>query len=109
MPELTCEGCQARWTAGLDDLINSGYWPATLHFSTIYETDLFYTFEDMKMASPGMSFQAYVRMLEKRTVRFGRVSISFFILQDNKYAGVLKLKGICLKKCFVLFPFNIDW
>ena len=74
---------------------------------TVY--DYFYTFEDMKMASPGMSFQAYLRMLEKRTVRFGRVSISFFILQDYKYAGVLKWKGICLNISFVLFPFNIDW
>ncbi|KAF3837679.1 hypothetical protein F7725_009447 [Dissostichus mawsoni] len=45
MPELSCHTCDATWAAGLDDLIQSGYWPATLHFSTIYETDVFYSFE----------------------------------------------------------------
>ncbi|KAI4829812.1 hypothetical protein KUCAC02_001477, partial [Chaenocephalus aceratus] len=50
MPELSCHTCDATRAAGLDDLIQSGYWPATLHFSTMYETDVFYSFEEMKMA-----------------------------------------------------------
>lgn len=75
MPELACEACAATWTTGVDDLLRSDYWPATLHFATIYATDVFFSFEEMKMAAPGLSFQAYLRMLDQRTLRFGRVSI----------------------------------
>ncbi|KAI9537266.1 hypothetical protein NQZ68_026396 [Dissostichus eleginoides] len=39
MPELACEACAATWTTGVDDLLRSDYWPATLHFATIYATD----------------------------------------------------------------------
>lgn len=52
MQELSCLGCQASWNAGVDDLIRSGYWPAT----TIHEADLFCHFEDKEMALVGMSF-----------------------------------------------------
>ncbi|XP_026104409.1 uncharacterized protein LOC113075981 [Carassius auratus] len=72
MPELSCEACQATWTAGVGDLNLSDYWPATLHFATIYATDVFFSFEEMKMAAPGLSCQAFLRMLDQRTVRFGR-------------------------------------
>ena len=80
MPQLSCERRQASWEAEVEDLLESGYWPATLNYATIYEADLFHSFEDMKMASPGLSLQAFLRMLEKRTVRFGRVSTQFFSL-----------------------------
>lgn len=75
MPDLSCESCQASWTAGVDDLIGSNYWPATLQFSTVYATDIFFSFEKIKMASPGLSCQAFLKMLDHRTVHFGRVSI----------------------------------
>lgn len=75
MPELSCGACHATWVAAVDDLIQSDYWPATLHFATIYATDVFTSFEEMKMAAPGLSCQAFLRMLDQRTVRFGRVSI----------------------------------
>lgn len=106
MPELSCERCQATWTAGVDDLILSGYWPVTLNFATIYEEDLFFTFESLKMASPGMSCQAFLGMLEKRTVRFGRVSISFFIFAASYIFYVLILEVlflIVLCFCFLFF------
>ncbi len=50
MPELACEARKATWTAGVEDLLRSDYWPATLHFATIYATDVFFSFEEMKMA-----------------------------------------------------------
>lgn len=75
MPDLSCDSCQASWTAGVDDLIRSNYWPATLKFSTIYATDVFFSFENIKMASPGLSCQAFLKMLDQRTFHFGRVSI----------------------------------
>ncbi len=65
MPELGCEACQATWGAGLDNLIRNEYWPATLHFATIYLTDIFHSFEEMKMAAPGLSCQALLRMLDR--------------------------------------------
>ena len=55
MPELACEACKATWTAGVEDLLRSDYWPATLHFATIYATDVFFSFEEIKMAAPGLS------------------------------------------------------
>ncbi len=91
MPELSCEACQATWAAGVVDLNRSDYWPATLHFATIYATDVFFSFEEMKMAAPGLSCQAFVRMLDQRTVRFGRVSIEFIyptVLLISLYCGV---------------------
>ncbi len=45
----------------------------------------------MKMAAPGLSCQAFVRMLDQRTVRFGRVSIEFIyltVLLISLYCGV---------------------
>ncbi|MEQ2167018.1 hypothetical protein GOODEAATRI_034521, partial [Goodea atripinnis] len=71
MPELVCEACDATWTSGVHDVNLSDYWPATLHFSTLYGTDVFFTFEEMKMAAPGLSCQAFLKMLDQRTVRFG--------------------------------------
>ncbi|XP_034738953.1 uncharacterized protein LOC117951366 isoform X1 [Etheostoma cragini] len=104
MPELSCEGCQATWTAEVDDLIQSGYWPATLNFATVYEEDLFFTFESMKMASPGMSCQAFLRMLEKRTVRFGRtgkLSSDSFQKSFFEWAAVqYEVDAICKEKQF---------
>ncbi|MEQ2245856.1 hypothetical protein ILYODFUR_032239, partial [Ilyodon furcidens] len=72
MPELVCEVCDATWTSGVHDLNLSDYWPATLHFSTLYGTDVFFTFEEMKMAAPCLSCQAFLKMLDQRTVHFGR-------------------------------------
>ncbi|KAF3854446.1 hypothetical protein F7725_022501 [Dissostichus mawsoni] len=37
-----CDACHATWAAGVDNLIRSGYWPAILQFSTIYDTDVFH-------------------------------------------------------------------
>ncbi|CAM4568525.1 unnamed protein product [Leuciscus chuanchicus] len=72
MPEMKCEACKATWSAGVDDLVRNDYWPATLHFSTVYATDVFCSYEELKMAAPGLSCQAFLRMLDQRTVRFGR-------------------------------------
>ena len=49
VPELTCETCHASWTPGVGDLIKSSYWPATLNFSTIYDTDIFRSFQELKV------------------------------------------------------------
>ena len=76
MPEMKCEAYKATWSAGVDDLFHNDYWSATLHFSKVYSTDVFHSYEELKMAAPGLSCQAFLRMLDQRTVRFGRVSIS---------------------------------
>ena len=84
MPDLTCEVCNTSWTAGVHDLINSNYWPATLQFATVYATDVFLSFQELKMASPGLSCQAFLRMLDQRTAHYGRVRI-YLILPTNVY------------------------
>ncbi|KTG05832.1 hypothetical protein cypCar_00040498, partial [Cyprinus carpio] len=73
MPEMKCEACKTTWSPGVDDLVRNDYWPATLHFSTVYSTDVFYSYEELKMAAPGLSCQAFLRMLDQRTLRFGRI------------------------------------
>lgn len=105
MPELSCEACQATWAAGVVDLNRSDYWPATLHFSTIYATDVFFSFEEMKMAAPGLSCQAFLRMLDQRTVRFGRTGKistdsfqkSFFEWEAVRY----EVDKICKEEPFI--------
>ncbi|XP_041929083.1 uncharacterized protein LOC121693604 [Alosa sapidissima] len=72
LPSLRCATCQATWNAGLPDLVASGYWPATPNFETIYSTDLFRSHSKIKLRAPGLSRQAFLGMLEDRTVAFGR-------------------------------------
>ncbi|XP_056121567.1 uncharacterized protein LOC130099786 [Rhinichthys klamathensis goyatoka] len=72
LPQIRCKACEATWSPGVDDLIRNDYWPATSHYSTVYATDVLFSFEELKMAAPGMSSQAFLRMLDQRTVRFGR-------------------------------------
>ncbi|XP_026116848.1 uncharacterized protein LOC113095716 [Carassius auratus] len=59
MPELSCEACQATWAAGVGDLNLSDYWPATLHFATIYATDVFFSFEEMNMSTLSQHYYYY--------------------------------------------------
>ncbi|XP_055789100.1 uncharacterized protein LOC129861926 isoform X2 [Salvelinus fontinalis] len=72
VPVLTCTTCLSTWTANLADLIKNGYWPATVNCDTIYQVDLFSSFEELKVSAPGMSRLAFMRILEQRTDYFGR-------------------------------------
>ncbi|XP_030294098.1 uncharacterized protein LOC115594270 isoform X2 [Sparus aurata] len=104
MPELACETCNAKWTAGINDILRSDYWPATLHFATIYATDVFFSFEEMKMAAPGLSCQAYLRMIDQRTVRFGRtgrISGDSFLKSFFEWEAVqYEVDSICKEEPF---------
>ncbi|KAK5895521.1 hypothetical protein CgunFtcFv8_009208 [Champsocephalus gunnari] len=71
LPQINCT-CRKTWSIGMGDLVESGYWPATVNFETLYAVDLFTTYEDLKITAPGMSQQAFVSMLEHRTKLFGR-------------------------------------
>ncbi|XP_035006830.1 uncharacterized protein LOC118103835 [Hippoglossus stenolepis] len=71
LPHGSCS-CGKTCSVDIADLVKSGYWPATVNFETLYAVDLFSTFEDLKVAAPGMSRQAFVSMLEHRTKVFGR-------------------------------------
>ncbi|XP_051251061.1 uncharacterized protein LOC127360650 [Dicentrarchus labrax] len=59
----------------------------------------------MKMASPGMSFQAYLRMLEKRTARFGRtgkISSDSFQKSFFEWAAVqYEVDSTCKEEKFI--------
>ncbi|XP_034556273.1 uncharacterized protein LOC117824805 isoform X2 [Notolabrus celidotus] len=71
LPTLSCS-CGKTLSVSIGDLVESGYWQATVNFETVYEVDLFTTYEDLKITAPGMSRQAFVSMLEQRTKLFGR-------------------------------------
>ncbi|KAM9400839.1 uncharacterized protein ACWYII_030647 [Salvelinus alpinus] len=72
VPVLTCTTCFSSWTANLADLIKNGYWPATVNCDTIYQVDLFSSFEELKVSDPGMSCLVFMLILEQRTDFFGR-------------------------------------
>ncbi|XP_038154923.1 uncharacterized protein LOC119792381 isoform X2 [Cyprinodon tularosa] len=101
MPELGCEGCEASWTCGVHDLNLTEYWPATLHFSTLYATDVLFTFEEKKIAAPGLSCQAFLKMLDQRTIRFGRtgkISADSFLKSFFEWEAVRHELDKMLKK-----------
>ncbi|XP_059918294.1 uncharacterized protein LOC132465616 isoform X2 [Gadus macrocephalus] len=72
LPLVTCKSCLKTWTPGLKDLQSNGYWPGNVDFQTVYSTDVFHTFEEFKVSAPGLSRQAFVKMLDNRTSNFGR-------------------------------------
>ncbi|XDV10893.1 hypothetical protein PO909_000004 [Leuciscus waleckii] len=72
LPVMNCRACLASWTPEVVDLLFSGYWPGTVEFQTIYQVDLFASFEDLKITAPGLSRQAFVKMLQQRSQQFGR-------------------------------------
>ncbi|KTF80251.1 hypothetical protein cypCar_00038599 [Cyprinus carpio] len=69
LPVMNCRPCLASWTAEVVDMLFSGYWPGTVKFQTIYQVDLFASLE---ITAPGLSRQAFVKMLQQRSQQFGR-------------------------------------
>ncbi|XP_066507850.1 uncharacterized protein [Hoplias malabaricus] len=72
LPVVNCRTCLVSWTPEVRDLLFSGYWPGTVAFQTVYQVDLFRSFEELKITSPGLSRQAFVKMLQQRSQLFGR-------------------------------------
>ncbi|KAK5884237.1 hypothetical protein CesoFtcFv8_018080 [Champsocephalus esox] len=72
LPKRVCNTCYYEWTPDWGDLIRSGYWPASVNGDTLYSTDVFKSFEDLKTVAPGLSRQAFLQMLERRTQHYGR-------------------------------------
>ncbi|XP_056602289.1 uncharacterized protein LOC130419507 isoform X2 [Triplophysa dalaica] len=72
IPRLYCERCQENWVPGLREVQDTGYWPGTINFSTLYDFEVFLSFEDLKMAAPGLSRLAFIRMLDMKTAHYGR-------------------------------------
>ncbi|XP_046905829.1 uncharacterized protein LOC124487495 [Hypomesus transpacificus] len=60
LPAMECSVCLATWAVGLSDLLMSGYWPASVHFETVYEAGLFRSFLDLKLLAPGVLRQAFL-------------------------------------------------
>lgn len=55
VPVLTCKHCTKQWSPEVSDFVRSNYWPATMQAQTLFQQDLFSSFEAMKTAAPGMS------------------------------------------------------
>ncbi|XP_051800777.1 uncharacterized protein LOC110971783 isoform X2 [Acanthochromis polyacanthus] len=73
LPIVRCPCCSFKWTPGISDLIRLRYWPATASCQTLFKFDVFTSFEQMKLASPATSQKAFIRMLEHRAHRTGRM------------------------------------
>ncbi|XP_052464903.1 uncharacterized protein LOC128021636 isoform X1 [Carassius gibelio] len=72
LPRKSCSSCSAEWTPELKDLLIYRYWPASTSCQTLYKFDVFTSFEHMKVTAPAMSRQAFLKMLEHRSVQAGR-------------------------------------
>ncbi|XP_058626164.1 uncharacterized protein LOC131536958 isoform X2 [Onychostoma macrolepis] len=56
----------------ISDLLEYKYWPATTSCQMLFKFDVFTSFEQMKLASPALSQQAFLKMLEHRSLCTGR-------------------------------------
>ncbi|KAF3833221.1 hypothetical protein F7725_026886, partial [Dissostichus mawsoni] len=72
LPRKSCPSCSAEWTPEVKDLLLYRYWPASTSCQTLYKYDVFTSFEHMKVTAPAMSRQAFLKMLEHRSVQAGR-------------------------------------
>ncbi|XP_029919040.1 uncharacterized protein LOC115367433 isoform X2 [Myripristis murdjan] len=72
LPQKSCPSCSTEWTPEVKDLLRYRYWPATTSCQTLFKFDVFTTFEHMKMTAPAMSRQAFLKMLEHRSVQADR-------------------------------------
>ncbi|TKS91148.1 hypothetical protein D9C73_025282 [Collichthys lucidus] len=73
LPVVCCPLCDYKWTPGINDLLGCRYWPATTSCQLLFKFDVFTSFEEMKLASPALSQQAFLRMLEHRSLSTGRM------------------------------------
>ncbi|KAF3859035.1 hypothetical protein F7725_021434 [Dissostichus mawsoni] len=72
LPRKSCPSCSAEWTPEVKDLLLYRYWPASTSCQTLCKYDVFTSFEHMKVTAPAMSRQAFLKMLEHRSVQAGR-------------------------------------
>ncbi|XP_066504235.1 uncharacterized protein [Hoplias malabaricus] len=88
----------------MTDLQRSGYWPGSMSFCTVFSTDVFLSFREMKLAAPGLSTQAFVKMLQQRTARFGRtgnISADLFGRSFHEWVVVkYELEKLCQEDYF---------
>ncbi|XP_073318484.1 uncharacterized protein [Pagrus major] len=73
LPVVCCPHCKYKWTPGINDLLGCRYWPATTSCQLLFKFDVFTSFEEMKLASPALSQQAFLRMLVHRSLSTGRM------------------------------------
>ncbi|XP_075328755.1 uncharacterized protein LOC142387450 [Odontesthes bonariensis] len=73
LPAVSCPHCSSKWTPGISNLMNCKYWPATANCRMLFKFDVLTSFEQMKLASPALSQQAFIRMLEHRALHTGRM------------------------------------
>lgn len=73
LPAVCCPLCSCKWTPGIGDLLGYRYWPATTSCQMLFKFDVFTSFEQMKLASPAISQQAFLKMLEHRSLCTGQV------------------------------------
>ncbi|XP_059201627.1 uncharacterized protein LOC131981368 [Centropristis striata] len=104
LPVVKCTSCGVMWSPSIKDIQASGYWPGTLNFCTLFSTDVFQSFYDIKKAAPGMSLKAFVKMLDERTAHFGRtgkISADTFSKSFLEWSAVkFEVDRMCKETCF---------
>ncbi|XP_065140166.1 uncharacterized protein [Paramisgurnus dabryanus] len=104
MPHLSCAVCEYSREPSLTELQRSLYWPGNIPASVLFTTDVLVSFHEMKIASPGISFQAFVKMLDEKTIFFGRsgkISANVFSCSFNEWvAARYEVEKLCQEDFF---------
>ncbi|XP_051968411.1 uncharacterized protein LOC127633392 [Xyrauchen texanus] len=103
LPCISCPLCSSKWTSGISDLLEYRYWPATSSCQMLFKFDLFTSFEQMKLASPALSQQAFIRMLEHRSLctgQTGSICGDTFHRVFREFAFCNFKKDLCLLEPF---------
>lgn len=105
LPSVMCLSCTKTWSPDLKDIIKGGYWPGTVGFQTVFHPDVFRSFEEAKLIAPGLSRQAFVKLLEHRSVQFGRVSTILYTHCPPKHLLHTLLMMSCSARWFLIVFF----
>ncbi|XP_041954229.1 uncharacterized protein LOC121713601 [Alosa sapidissima] len=72
LPRKVCSTCKKEWTPGVKDLLRYNYWPSTANCLTVYSSDIFEAFSNLKLSAPSFSRHAFLKLLEHQSVQKGR-------------------------------------
>ncbi|XP_062331301.1 uncharacterized protein LOC134031610 [Osmerus eperlanus] len=72
LPEAHCQCCASHWRPGLEDVVQSGYWPGPVNVNSLFHFDVLQSYLELKMSAAGLSRLTFTTMLDKKNNRFGR-------------------------------------
>ncbi|KAG5278593.1 hypothetical protein AALO_G00100640 [Alosa alosa] len=105
LPLKFCSTCKKEWTPGVKDLLRYNYWPSTANCLTVYSSDVFEVFSNLKLSATSFSRHAFLKLLEHQSVQKGRTCFRG-VTSNTAYASTPRTQ--CLKlTLFAVQPVNL--